>query len=203
MSMMDEGRLSTFEGGQDIRDRTFAFACRVVKFCESVYASGGVGRIMVPQLVDSASSSATMLEEARAAESTRDFISKCSISLKESRETWTRLRMYHTCRLGPEAEARDLVREANQLISIVTAIIRNTRRNAAVKKKNGKNETRRHKPQRREYEFPIPNSKFQIADHFSEDSTQATSPLSCAIGSPSQAGGVSQTNARMAITHRS
>src|SRR5439155_2247909 len=107
MGMIDEGRLSAFEGGQDIRDRTFAFACRVVKFCEKVYASGGVGRIMVPQLVDCASSCATMLEEARAAESTRDFISKCSISLKEGRESWTRLRVYHACRIGPEPEARE------------------------------------------------------------------------------------------------
>jgi hypothetical protein len=83
--MVDEGRLSAFEGGQDIRDRTFAFACRVVKFCEKVYASGGVvGR-----------------------------------------------------------------------------------------------------------------------SHCSEDSTHATKPLSWAIGSPSQPGGVSQTNARIAITHRS
>ena len=157
MGMIDEGRLSRFEDGQDIRDRTFAFACRVVKFCESVYASGGVGRIMVPQLEDCASSSATMLEEARAAESTRDFISKCSISLKESRESWTRLRVYHACRIGPESEAGDLVREANELISIVTAIIRNTRRNAA-KTNNGKDGTKRRKPRRREYEFQIPNS---------------------------------------------
>src|SRR5437016_3922832 len=122
---MNVVRESAFEDGQVIRDRSFAFACRVVKFCERVYVSGGVGRIMVPQLVDSASSFATMLEEARAGESKRDFISKCSIALKESREAWTRLRVYHACQIGPELEARNLVQEANELISIVTAIIRN------------------------------------------------------------------------------
>ena len=96
-------RPSTFEDGQDIRDRAFQFACRVVKFCQGVYDRGGVGRMMVPQIVDCATSFATMLEEAKAAESRPDFISKCSISLKESRESWTRLRV---CRPA----ASDLIR---------------------------------------------------------------------------------------------
>jgi four helix bundle protein len=68
-----------------------------------------------------------MLEEARAAESRRDFISKCCIGLKELPESWTRLRVMETCRIGPSDMARDLVREANELVSIVTAVVRNTR----------------------------------------------------------------------------
>jgi four helix bundle protein len=124
----------TYEGGQDIRDRAFAFACRVVKFCQKLYETGGVGRLMVPQLVSCSLSFATMLEEARAGESTADFISKSSISLKECRESWTRLRVCTACRIGPPTEAQELVQEANELISIVTAIVRNTRRNAAAKR---------------------------------------------------------------------
>jgi four helix bundle protein len=45
---------------------------------------------------------ASMLEEARAAESRRDFISKCSIGLKECREAWTRLRIVAACRIGDQ-----------------------------------------------------------------------------------------------------
>ncbi|OFW26544.1 MAG: hypothetical protein A3H97_05910 [Acidobacteria bacterium RIFCSPLOWO2_02_FULL_65_29] len=59
----------TYENGQDIRDRTFTFACRVVKFCQKLSTEGGVGRMMVPQLVNCSTSTAAMLEEARAAES--------------------------------------------------------------------------------------------------------------------------------------
>jgi four helix bundle protein len=139
----DVERPPTFEDGQDIRDRAFTFACRVVTFCQAVYDRGGVGRMMVPQVVNCATSFATMLEEAKAAESTPDFISKCSISLKESRESWTRLRVYHACRIGPEVEARDLVREASELIAIMTAIVRNTRRNAAKKKEERSKRRRR------------------------------------------------------------
>src|SRR5207247_7377293 len=65
---VDDGlpqRPPTFENGQDIRDRAFEFGCRVVKFCQQLSDSGGVGRLMVPQLLSCSLSCATMLEEAR------------------------------------------------------------------------------------------------------------------------------------------
>ena len=127
-----------FEDGQDIRDRAFAFSCRVTRFCQTLYENGGIGRLMVPQLISCSLSFATMLEEARAAESDADFISKCSISLKECRESWTRLRVCVECRIGSEAGGHRLVQEANELIAIMTSIIRNKRRNVATKKKESK-----------------------------------------------------------------
>src|SRR6059036_3225432 len=126
--------MATYEGGQDIRNRAFDYACRIVGFCEHLSSGGGVGRLMVPQLLDCSLSFATMLEEARAAESDADFISKCSISLKECRESWTRLRVCKTCGIGPAQETCELAQEGNELIAIVTAIIRNKRRNVAAKK---------------------------------------------------------------------
>jgi len=148
-------RPPTFEDGQDIRDRSFTFACRVTNFCDNLYQDGGVGRMMVPQLISCSLSFATMLEEARAAESDADFISKCSISLKECRESWTRLRVCVDCRIGNSTDARTLVQEANELIAIVTTIIRNKRRNVAAKAADAK----RHRKQGgRSHEFQIPNS---------------------------------------------
>jgi four helix bundle protein len=121
-----------FEGGQDIRDRAFEFACRVVRFCQTLYDGGGVGRMMVPQLLSCTTSLPSMLEEARAAESRRDFVSKCCIGLKEGRESHVRLRICQQCGLGPADEVRELRTEASELVSIVGAIIRNTRRNAGI-----------------------------------------------------------------------
>jgi four helix bundle protein len=143
--------IASYEGGQDIRDRTFKFACRVVRLCQHIYERGGVGRLLVQQVIDASTSLAAMLEEARAAESDRDFISKCSIGLKECRESWTRLRVYQRCHIGNPAEVQALVEEANELISIVTAIIRHKRTNSRVA-----NQTQRRR--RRTYEFKIPNS---------------------------------------------
>jgi four helix bundle protein len=119
---------TSYRSGQDIRDRSFAFACRVVEFCHEVYCAGGVGRILVPQLVNCSTSVAAMLEEARAAESRRDFISKCCITLKECREASTRLRICEACRIGPPEKAHDLVQEAGELVSIIGTIVHNTRR---------------------------------------------------------------------------
>jgi len=127
-----------YEDGQDIRDRAFDFACRVVRFCQRVYEDGGVGRMLVRQLVDSSTSLDAMLEEARAAESKRDFVSKCSIGLKEAREAHVRLKVMEVCRIGPTVEASALRKEADELIAIVGAIIRNTRRNAGLASSNSR-----------------------------------------------------------------
>ena len=121
----------TFDDGEDIRRRTFQFACRVVALCKALHAMPGVARVLVPQLISCSTSVAAMLEEARAAESRKDFMSKCAIGLKECREAHVRLRICRESRLGPETETHALCQEANELIAIITAIIRNTRRNAA------------------------------------------------------------------------
>lgn len=71
-----------------------------------------------------------MLEEARGAESRRDFISKCSIGLKEARESLSRLNVCLKTQIGPPDEATALADEANELVSILTAIVCNARRNA-------------------------------------------------------------------------
>jgi four helix bundle protein len=120
----------SFQTGQDIRDRSFRFACQIVKFCERLYQIGGVARMMAPQLLNCGTALYAMLEEARAAESRKDFISKCSIGLKEIREAHGRLRIHEACKVGPAEEATALRVEANALVSIVTRIVGNTRMNS-------------------------------------------------------------------------
>jgi four helix bundle protein len=122
-----------YENGRDIRDRSEEFACRVVRLCQQLSAAGDVGRMMVPQLLSCATSVAAMIEEAQAAESKRDFVSKCSIGLKECREAHVRLKVLEQCRIGPADEISWLRHEANELISIVWTIVRNTKRNAGLR----------------------------------------------------------------------
>ena len=87
---------------------------------------------MAPQLLNSGTALYPMLEEARAAESRRDFISKCNIGLKETREAHGRLRIHEACEIGPVGEARELRTEANELVSVMTTIVGNTRANAGL-----------------------------------------------------------------------
>jgi four helix bundle protein len=119
--------------GEDIRQRAFQFACRIVHFCDALWKQGGVTRILAPQLVRCGTSIGANLEEARGGESRPDFISKCSIALKESRETSYRLRLTVSTRLGPKDEAQSLAQEAQEIAAILGAIVRNARRNARTK----------------------------------------------------------------------
>ena len=142
---MDHGdefieRAASFAAGQNLRDRAFEYACRVVDFCQKLSEGPSIGRLMVSQLINCSLSFATMLEEARAAESDADFISKCCIALKESRESWTRMRVCHRCRFGPKNDAAALIQEANELIAILATIIRNKRRSVAAKREAKKAE---------------------------------------------------------------
>ena len=118
---------SSYDNGDDIRERTFEFACSVVQFCDKLYEQGGIGRVMAPQLVRCSTSSAGMMEEARAAESPRDFVSKCAIGLKEMRESHVRLRIHERCRIGPPKDVAKLRAEADELVAIMMTIVRNTR----------------------------------------------------------------------------
>jgi len=78
---------------QDICDRTFKFATRIVRFCNSLVKEGANCRVLSNQLLRSATSIGANLEEAVAGQSKAGFVSKCSIALKEARETkyWLRL----------------------------------------------------------------------------------------------------------------
>jgi four helix bundle protein len=147
---MDDERNPGFEDGQDIRDRAFEFACRIVRFCQKLYEVGGIARMMAPQLLACGTSASGMLEEARAAESKRDFVSKCCIGLKELREAHGRLRIHVACKIGPIEEAAALREEANALVSIVWTIVRNTRANAGL--------TTKSRPNRRSFTKVIANS---------------------------------------------
>jgi four helix bundle protein len=116
--------------GQNLRDRAFEFACDSVSLCSDLIARGGSGRVLAPQLLRCATSIGANLEEARGGESRRDFISKCSIALKEAREAHFRLKIAERCHLGPPAIVRRLVGESGELAAILGAIVRNARNNS-------------------------------------------------------------------------
>ena len=78
------------------------------------------------QLLRSGTSIGANVEEATAAQSKKDFIAKMSISLKEARETnyWLRLLK----RTGYIKKV-DLINESEEIMNILGAIIRTSRKN--------------------------------------------------------------------------
>lgn len=77
----------------DIRERAFQFAVRVVKLCKYLEKNSDVSRNVISQLLDAGTSVGANLEEAKAGQSTADFVHKNAIALKEARESnyWLRL----------------------------------------------------------------------------------------------------------------
>lgn len=112
--------------GDDICKRTRAFAIRTVKNCRTIDRYGADAVVMT-QLVKAATSIGANVEEAQAAQSTADFVSKMQIALKEAREAryWYRVAIESTVLNVPDtAGALD---EIEQLIRIMFVIVRRTR----------------------------------------------------------------------------
>ena len=109
-----------------IQDRAFDFACRIARLYDHLQKRRGVGRAVSRQLLKAATSVGANLEEASAGQSKADFISKCSIAAKEVREAHYWLRLLAATASVPEGQIRPLVDEANELVSILTVIVRNS-----------------------------------------------------------------------------
>jgi len=112
---------------RDIAERTFEFAVRIVKLCLYLDERRGVGRVLAPQIVRAGTSVGSMVEEAQAAESWADFISKMSVGLKEARETHYRLRVLAAAEVVPINRLAGLISEAEELKRIMGAIIVSTK----------------------------------------------------------------------------
>jgi four helix bundle protein len=111
----------------NIQRRSFQFACRVVRFCESTSSRGAAGRAFASQLLRAGTGVGSNLEEAVGGQSRADFVSKCNIALKEAREALYWLRLIREA-LGIESdEVKQLEDEANQLVAILTVIVKRAR----------------------------------------------------------------------------
>ena len=115
----------------DIRERAFQFAVRVVKLCKYLEKNSEVSRNVISQLLRAGTSVGANLEEAKAGQSTADFIHKNAIALKEARESnyWLRLilateTLKDEIRIGIE-ELRD---ESMIIAKIVAKTIVNTKK---------------------------------------------------------------------------
>ena len=111
----------------DIPERTFEFARRVVKLCQALDEKPGVSRTMANQLLRSGTSIGANVAEGQASQSEADFISKYSIACKEARETHYWLRLLKATEIIPHERLIDLETECDELVAILTTIIKKMR----------------------------------------------------------------------------
>jgi len=115
------------ETRRDIQKRAFLFACTIVTFCDVVSDTRFSTRHLVQQLLKAGTSIGANLEEAAAGQTKPDFIAKTFVSLKEAREARYWLRLIAACREPLCDSVAPLLAECEQLVAILTVILRTAR----------------------------------------------------------------------------
>ncbi len=115
---------------ENLENRLIDFAALVVKIVNSVPDTRAANHL-AGQLLRAGTSPALNYGEARAGESSRDFLHKMRIALKELRETFVCLKViYKTKLFSSENDMMDALKESNELISIFVASCRTVQKKA-------------------------------------------------------------------------
>ncbi|WP_187646772.1 four helix bundle protein [Nitrosophilus labii] len=121
----------------DIKDRTFQYALKAIELYNKLQLQRkSAGLIIGKQYLRSATSIGANIQEAQSGESKADFIHKYSIAQKEARESLYWLRLLRASKILHTEDTEYLIKETNEIISVITKIIVNT-------KKGLKNEKRK------------------------------------------------------------
>lgn len=116
----------SFKEDNLIQTKTFEFALRIIKFYTDCKSQNEF--ILSKQILRSGTSIGANVEEAIAAQSKKDFISKLSIANKEARETRYWLRLYHSSNLV-KIEIDSYLKDIEMIINILTKIIKTSSEN--------------------------------------------------------------------------
>ena len=114
------------ENKRDIKERSFRFAVRIIKFVQTLprnYLSQKIGG----QLLDSGCSVGANVEEATGGFSKKDFTYKMGVALKEAREANYWLRLIKVSEIAKGAELDFLLNESEELKKILASIVKTSR----------------------------------------------------------------------------
>lgn len=117
----------------DIHDRIFRWVIAVLKFLDVVPKTIKTTSL-IAQLADSITSVGANDREANSALSVKDFCHKYGIVRKESDESIYWLRVIGELYDNLKSQTDQLINEGTEIINIVTAIIRNSRRTSNLRK---------------------------------------------------------------------
>jgi four helix bundle protein len=112
----------------DLRERTMAFALRIVKVVDALPRTTA-GFVLGKQVCRSGTSVGANVEEAQAAQTKPEFSRKMNIAKAEARETRYWLRVIGGSELIPDSKLGPLIVEADELSRILTAITIRAERN--------------------------------------------------------------------------
>jgi len=114
------------ENKRDIKDRSFKFAVRIIKFVQKLprnYVNQKTGG----QLLDAATSVGANVEEATGGFSKKDFTYKMGVAFKEARESNYWLRLIKVSEIAKGDELDFLLNESEELKKILASIVKTSR----------------------------------------------------------------------------
>ncbi len=121
-----------------VKDKSYAFALRIVnlyKYLKTEYNDYVIGK----QLLRCGTSIGANIKEGNQAQSHPDFISKMSIALKEASETEYWLELIRDSHYITEEHSKTILAECEELIKLLTAIIKKAKDNEEKRKQAAKN----------------------------------------------------------------
>ncbi|NBT90898.1 MAG: four helix bundle protein [Verrucomicrobia bacterium] len=107
-----------------IRDEAFQFAIKIIRLARGLREQREYD--LASQIWRAGTGIGANVEEAQAAQSRADFISKMSIASKEAREAQYWLRLAQEGGILPEAETAMLREDCEKLVRILTSIVKTT-----------------------------------------------------------------------------
>jgi len=111
-----------------IKKKSYKFALNTALFCKMLIEERRE-YVLSKQLMKSGTSVGANVEEALHAESKQDFIHKLSIALKEAHESHFWLHIIRDSGYATKEDLGHLFKEVNEVISLITAIIKSTKHN--------------------------------------------------------------------------
>lgn len=113
----------------DIKERTFRFGAEIVRLVLTL-PRNSAGFAISGQLVRSGTSIGANVIEAQNCGTKKEFIYTLTISLKEARETEYWLKIISEVKLADQNSVNKLLIEVNELIRILTSIIKKSKSNS-------------------------------------------------------------------------
>ena len=107
---------------RELSERLLDYGVRIIKVVEALPGTI-VGRRIGDQVLRCGTSVGANYEEARAAESTADFVHKLQLALKELRESNYWLLILSKAKILPALQLEELINESNQLRAILSKAV--------------------------------------------------------------------------------
>ena len=113
-----------------IENKSFEFAIKVINLYKNLRDNGNY--VLVNQLLRSGTSIGANVREALRGQSTKDFLSKMYIALKESKETEYWILLLIETNYLEEEQGNEILNECIEIIKILTSITKTTKNKISV-----------------------------------------------------------------------